>query len=368
MAEAEESEMTEQLGLVLRQVTGSGLQSKEMLERRRQMNAMERQREDQQRHATEAQVAGSIRRDVYDREFWRTAGSESIADRVTVAGALAGEHPEARTAYMHASDVLRDDYGINIEQMNRDHPTSSADRHHALRQALDDYFAKHRLDAESDATLEQPGKQSQTAERTSLETEPAGIEAEQDAINARSPGAAAEYAAAQQLSEDTDVDADVQRLTEQQADPQAADREAVQHTLSSYFPQEQSQQPEQTDAAAQQATASERGNLADAQRYAAEQRRDTVHARAEEQTGGRQPHPYQAGGARERPHQRMTAKEFSRVAKGDPQAAESRQTAAQNFPRSTRRSAQASQAPQARKNVSRVGAQQSKQKDMELSR
>lgn len=328
MAEAEESEMTEQMGLVLRQVTGSGLQSKEMLERRQQMNAMERQRDDQQRHATEAQVAGSVRREVYDRDFWRTAGSESIADRVTVAGALAGEHAEARTAYMHASDVLRNDYGINIEQMNRDHPTSSADRHHALRQSLDDYFDRHRLDAESDQALGQGEQQAQV----------------------------------QAVDEPTAEEA-------AQPDPQAADREAGPQILTGETSQDEQQQaPEREDATADQAKASETANLADADRYAAEQRRDKVHASAEEQTGGRQPHPYEAGGARERPHQRMTAKEFNRVAKSDPQAAESRNTAAQNFPRSARQGAQASQAPQARKNVTRVGAQQSKQKDMELSR
>lgn len=327
MAEAEESELTEQMGAVLRQVTGSGLQSKEMLERRQQMNAMERQREDQQRHATEAQVAGSVRREVYDRDFWRAAGSESIADRVTVAGALAGEHAEARTAYMHASDVLRNDYGINVEQMNRDHPTSSADRHHALRQALDDYFARHRLDAESDQALGQGEQQAQVQ----AVVEPTAEEAAQ-------------------------------------TETQAADREAEQQSFTAEASQDEQQQAAEQEDAAAQAKASETANLTDADRYAAEQRRDTVHASAEEQTGGRQPHPYQAGGARERPHQRMTAKEFNRVAKSDPQAAESRNTAAQNFPRSARQGAQASQAPQARKNVNRVGAQQSKQKDVELSR
>lgn len=158
-----------------------------------------------------------------------------------------------------------------------------------------------------------------------------------------------------------------------QPQTQAADREAQQQTLTAEASQDEQPAPEQLppeqeDAAADQAKASETANLADADRYAAQQRRDTVHASAEEHTGGRQPHPYEAGGARQRPHQRMTAKEFNRVAKTDPQAAESRNTAAQNFPRSTRQSAQANQAPQARKNVNRIGAQQTKQKDVELSR
>ena len=323
MADAEESEMTEQMGLILRQVTGSGLQSKELSERRKQMNVMEQQRDDQQRHATEAQVASSIRGDVYDREFWRTAGSESIADRVTVAGAWAGHHAEARTAYMHASDLLRNDYGINIEQMNRDHPTSSPDRHQALRQALDDYFDRHRLDNEADQALAPETQQPEVV------------------------------AADQSPAEEPSV-SDDEQMIERQSELQERSQPDQEATSSR--------------AEEQEAASSETDNLADAQRYAAEQRRDSVNATAEEQTGGRQPQPYQPGGARERSHQRVTAQEFNRIAQRDPQAAESRSTAAQNFPRSARQGAQASQAPQARKNVAGAGAQQSKQKDMELSR
>lgn len=62
-------------------------------------------------------------------------------------------HPEAQAAYAHVRDLLRNDYGINIEDIHRDHPTALTDQHRALRDALDDYFAKKYLDAEADETL-----------------------------------------------------------------------------------------------------------------------------------------------------------------------------------------------------------------------
>ena len=149
----EESEIVAQFGNVLRVAMGSGMQIREAHLRQAQMHASERAAEAERQARSESAVAGMVNRELYSREFWRTAGSESIADRVTVAAHLAGTHPEARGAWMHAADVLRNDYGINLEAMNRAHPTSLADRHAALRDALDDYFDRQRLDAEADTHL-----------------------------------------------------------------------------------------------------------------------------------------------------------------------------------------------------------------------
>ena len=160
----EESEIFESLGRVTRTAAAGGMQTAETASRRAQISqsAKERETQDQQRHAEtvqrlaerdhkqEASVASVMRNDSYQRHFWKHAGSEQIADYVAASAHLAPRHAEARSAYMHLSDVLRNDYGINIEQMNRDHPTSLMDRHHALRDALDDYFNHHRMDAEAD--------------------------------------------------------------------------------------------------------------------------------------------------------------------------------------------------------------------------
>lgn len=106
------------------------------------------QAEEQKTHQAQAQRAAALEQEVYKESFWDNAGAESIADRVTVAQRLSADHPAAQTAYLHASDMLRNNYGINVEDMNRDHPTSPEDRHAALREALDDYFARTGLEVE----------------------------------------------------------------------------------------------------------------------------------------------------------------------------------------------------------------------------
>lgn len=317
MAEAEESEMTEQFGMLLRQVTGSGLQAREVAERRRQMKLSEENRGEQQSHAQQAQVASAVRRDLYDKEFWRTAGSESIADNVTVASALAKDHPEARTAYMHASDLLRNDYGINIEQMNRDHPTSHADRHQALREALDNYFANQQLDSQADQVLNETDQQQE--HQTQVDE-----------------------------SAEQGVDADAQRDVGQAQDAEA----------------EAAQLRSQATEAAQD----EQLSFQDADRYGAETQQDKTHTLAEEQAGGRQPHPYSQTGAEAGRYHRLTAKDFERVQMNNPQAADVRRTTAQNFPNSTRDRVGATNSPQARKNLNQRGLQQSKQQNLEVQR
>lgn len=161
----EESEMAAQFGNMLRVAMGSGMQIREAQARRAQMQASERTTEADRQSRSEGTVAAMVNREVYNPEFWRTAGSESIADRVTVAAHLAGTHAEARAAWMHSADVLRNDYGINLERMNKDHPTSLVDRHAALRDALDDYFSRQRLDAEADQALAPRAEQEQSTDR-----------------------------------------------------------------------------------------------------------------------------------------------------------------------------------------------------------
>lgn len=187
----EESEIFDSLGRVTRATAAGTMQTAETASRRAQMgqSAKEAEAANQQRfaqtmqrladrdHKQEATLAQVIRSDSYQRHFWAHAGSEQIADYVTASAHLAPRHPEARSAYMHMSDVLRNDYGINIEQMNRDHPTSLMDRHHALRDALDDYFARQRMDAEADqargqeaATVEGGAERTDSAEAPEPET------------------------------------------------------------------------------------------------------------------------------------------------------------------------------------------------------
>lgn len=149
----EESEVAESLGRVLRVATGGQMQLMEMNQRRRQMTEAERQRDDQQNARRDQVLAAALQQTVFTREYWRTAGSESIADNFTVLAQLRGQHPQAETAYGHMKDVLRTDFGINVEHANRDHPDALSKQHHELRDALDDHFAKKYLDAEADQTL-----------------------------------------------------------------------------------------------------------------------------------------------------------------------------------------------------------------------
>lgn len=235
----EESEVAAQFGNMLRVALGSGMQIREAQARRAQMLTAERAAEADRQTRAEAGIAALVNREMYSPEFWRTAGSESIADRVTVAAHLAGTHTEARGAWMHAADVLRNDYRINLEAMNKAHPTSLVDRHAALRDALDDYFAAQRLDAEADQALVP------TAERD----QDATAEADQDNATA--------------------TDATVQTSEADQAASQTAEKEAEAKAVD------------------------EDTHLGLANRYGAEARQDQVNTETEQATGGRDPGRYQ---------------------------------------------------------------------------
>lgn len=275
------------------------MQAAEMASRREQMSqsAKETEAADQQRHTEtvqrladrdfkqEATLAQVMRSDAYQRHFWSHAGSEQIADYMTASAHLAPRHAEARSAYMHISVVLRNDYGINIEQMNRDHPTSLMDRHHALRDALDDYFNRHRMDAEAD--------QARGQEATSLEGGAERTESAEAAVNSAS---------------------------ESTQQPVVAGSEAARS------PESQSSSADETQAreAAAQARSDKLDSVADAQQYKGEARMDAAHTRAEEATGGQQPHPYR----------RSTDANLAAIEAKNPQAAGVRSRTRANFPQS----------------------------------
>ncbi|MEV4902834.1 hypothetical protein AB0K08_16025 [Citricoccus sp. NPDC055426] len=269
----EESEMAAQFGNVLRLAMGSGMQIREAQLRRDQMRVSERAAETDRQSRGEAGVAALVNRELYSPEFWRTAGAESIADRVTVAAHLSGHYPEARGAWMHAADILRNDYGINIESMNKDHPTSLVGRHAALRDALDDYFARQRLDAESDQALAPEVGQDQDTNREA------------------------------QLGADAQPEATAQANEVDQAASQGAERAAASKSVD------------------------EDAHLALADRYGAESQQDQVNAQAEEQTGGRAPHQYQ----------RVTDAQLEQIERhaNAPQLALVRARQAAGFPQST---------------------------------
>lgn len=277
MAENEESEISESIAIVARTLTGSAMQVRETATRNHQAQAQQRAADQTNVQRTEAQLASSLRQEVYSKEFWRTASSENIADHMTVASHLGRTQPDARMAAMHTADVLRNDFGINVEQMNRDHPNSLEDRHHALRDALDDHFSKARAE----------------------------IDADQARINAQRETAAPEVAAAE--------------LSQDQNEPEKSQAAA---------PAEQEQTPEVKEATDRAADAqkSETASLAEADRAGSEVHQDREHARSEEATGGRQPQPYT----------RVSAQELNEIQKADPALVAVRQRQARMFAEPTK--------------------------------
>lgn len=163
MNDHEESEIMQDFGQILRTVMGSGMQAREQAQRRAAMRAQEQAMSD----AKERAVAQMIGQDFASDKFWRAAGSEAIADRMTLSLELATKHgasSEAARAFMTGADRIRNQYGINVEDINNDHPSSAVGRHHALRDALDDHLAGERANAEAqslDASQEHESNPSQ---------------------------------------------------------------------------------------------------------------------------------------------------------------------------------------------------------------
>src|SRR5699024_6694280 len=169
----EETEMTQEFGQLVRVLTGSGMQMQEARMRRNYMRASEQARVEQQRQSQDKAMADMVHKTLHDREFWSTAGSEAIADNVIVAAHLGQTQPKAQAAYLHASDMLRNEYGINLEEINKDHPTSLSDRHAALRDELDSYFQRLRVQNERDSSSQrvviEPSLVLDTKERLEIE-------------------------------------------------------------------------------------------------------------------------------------------------------------------------------------------------------
>lgn len=173
----EESEVVEGISRIIRAASMSAMQLREAAERRQQkaekMTEAERAQQAQEQHAktaTDRRVADSVYKSVQSPMFWNHADNARIAERMTVAQQLAGEHGKADSAFMLASDVLRDKYGIDAVSIMHGQG-SPMDRQKELLDALDHHNAAGRLRAES-------SNADQTADKASQQSEAA---AEQDA-------------------------------------------------------------------------------------------------------------------------------------------------------------------------------------------
>lgn len=159
----EESEIMQDLGQLVRTVMGSGMQAAEQAQRRAAMRAQEQAMSE----ARERAVAQMVGQEFASDKFWRSAGTEAIADRMTLSLALATKHgasSEAARAFITGADRIRNQYGINVEDINNDHPLSAVDRHHALRDALDDYLEGERANAEAKSLNAVQGQENESRE------------------------------------------------------------------------------------------------------------------------------------------------------------------------------------------------------------
>ncbi|WP_336638769.1 hypothetical protein [Micrococcus luteus] len=150
MAEDEESQVAEDFGRMVRIAAGSIMQVAESRARRRQVGASTDVAASRDRQRMEANAARVVQHDLYRAEFWKHAGSESIADRMAVAATLGESNPAAQSAWMHGADVIRATYGIDLQKINREHPSSQEERHAALRDALDDRLQMRVMDQRAD--------------------------------------------------------------------------------------------------------------------------------------------------------------------------------------------------------------------------
>lgn len=151
----EESEVVEGISRIIRAASMSAMQLREAAERRQQkaekMTEAERAQHAQEQHAqtaTDRRVADSVYKSVQSPMFWNHADNARIAERMTVAQQLAGEHGKADSAFMLASDVLRDKYGIDAVSIMHGQG-SPMDRQNELLSALDHHNAAGRLRDES---------------------------------------------------------------------------------------------------------------------------------------------------------------------------------------------------------------------------
>lgn len=177
-----EDELSGDFSRLLRSAMMAGMQVRESVMRRQQQAAQEQQarqraltEQQEQQHRREQRVARSLQQEAHQGDFWKLAPNARIADSVIVAGYLAERgHPEAEAARQTMHDHLRNRWGINIEDMTRDHPTSREDLRRALLHALDDH-RQLRADAAEDAEVTADADRTvegETAEAGEVEQEP----------------------------------------------------------------------------------------------------------------------------------------------------------------------------------------------------
>lgn len=312
----EETEMTQEFGQLVRILTGSSLQIREAAYHRNLAKAEVEaaRRQEQERQQQEQLMAEAVNEKLRSESLWANQDATEIADHVIVAAHLGETHETALSGYHYASDMLRDNYGINLAEMNRDHPTAWADQHAALQQALRDHYAAQQALQEAD----QQHTLIQTSTLSVDETLSQGHIILSEEQGRQLGGMIREYAPtmseehqqyldlAEHIEQEQNIPAtqeamqqflDVQEHIDQQLQASGTQTKGnlvyrlhpelepvVQHT------QEVKSHLESKAAALQRA---EQDNLNAAAAHAAEHHVDAVHAQREASTGGRQPDPYQ---------------------------------------------------------------------------
>ncbi|MGX1751427.1 hypothetical protein [Glutamicibacter protophormiae] len=177
MENDEESDISMEFGRVLRMALGAALQAKEAADRR-----AANQDPTAQTHRMQQQLASVLKKDMAAPGFVKMS-SQQIADRMTVASELSARHPDASKAFMAGSDRLRNELGINVEDIYKNHPQSVEERYHALRNAIDDYQASARLNQEASAESGQDEPEASTQAEAKEEQSQAHEEAAEGHLN-----------------------------------------------------------------------------------------------------------------------------------------------------------------------------------------
>lgn len=177
MENDEESDISMEFGRVLRMALGAALQAKEAADRR-----AANQDPTAQTHRMQQRLASVLKKDMAAPGFVKMS-SQQIADRMTVASELSARHPDASKAFMAGSDRLRNELGINVEDIYKNHPQSVEERYHALRNAIDDYQASARLNQEASAERGQDEPEASTQTEAKEEQSQARGEAAEGHLN-----------------------------------------------------------------------------------------------------------------------------------------------------------------------------------------
>lgn len=179
-----EAEVGQEVDRVLRAAMMGAMQVREALQRREQQSQQLRQQEEQTRQAREQRVAQAVTKDIHRSSFWQEASNERLANTYSVVSYLSAQgHPDAQSAHSAMTDRLRTRFGINIDDLNRDHPEAPKDLHRALVSALDD-ARQHEAD-QSERDEVHAGAQAEAREAEHLaDAGEAAAEVEQDESHA----------------------------------------------------------------------------------------------------------------------------------------------------------------------------------------